>query len=230
MYAKLHNLKKNALIRLFKIEFTNDKNYIYNILKIIASYFIFNSLILILDQRFSTATYIVLNIIILTLLSLELLQLFSNNDIIYNTYLIKLNNALFSKVLIIKHTTILIKYLIPLLIVNMLSLKIIFHCNIDQNQWIILFLLQLNIVYNFLTINLTAEYIFISIKNESFLLILVLLPCYITSIILIKEPLNLVILGVINLNHILIIFVYTILLNLFLKLFVNLYLKLNDFY
>nr|AIA61063.1 cyochrome c1 ABC transporter channel subunit [Cyanidiaceae sp. MX-AZ01] len=230
MYTQLSNLKKNTIIRLFKIEFTNDKNYIYNILKVIVSYLIFNGFILILDQKFSVATHIVLNIIILTLLSIELLRLFSNDNIMYNIYLIKLNNTLLSKVLVIKHITVLIKYLMPLLMINVLSLKIIFHYNIDQNQWIILFLLQLNIVYNFLIINSTTEYIFISIKNESFLLMLFLLPCYITSIILTKEPLNLIILGITDLNNILIMFIYTILLNLFLKLFMNLYLKLNDFY
>nr|YP_009968188.1 cyochrome c1 ABC transporter channel subunit [Cyanidiococcus yangmingshanensis]QMX77289.1 cyochrome c1 ABC transporter channel subunit [Cyanidiococcus yangmingshanensis] len=93
----------------------------------------------------------------------------------------------------------------------------------NKLQYLNIFILYINITYDFFIINSVVQYFFTTIKNESLLLLIILLPSYIPSVIITIQSLN------INMTQIsyIIVFptIYSLLLSLFINLLINLYFK-----
>nr|QNR39876.1 cyochrome c1 ABC transporter channel subunit [Cyanidiococcus yangmingshanensis]UNJ18942.1 channel subunit of ABC transporter for cytochrome c1 [Cyanidioschyzonaceae sp. 2 FvB-2021] len=223
MKKQFYNSINNSIIRLIKIEFNTNKSYNLNLIKIISSYLILNGTIITYENKIDFITIVLLNLIILIILSLELSRIKINNNAIYDIYLIKFNIIPFSVVFITKHFTNWIKYITPVLIINILNFYIFFSCDMDKLQYLNIFILYINITYDFFIINSVVQYFFTTIKNESLLLLIILLPSYIPSVIITIQSLN------INMTQIsyIIVFptIYSLLLSLFINLLINLYFK-----
>jgi hypothetical protein len=221
--------KNNFLFEFLKENIKVEKKDFHNILKITVSYLILNSILIFYENKFNNEQLVFFNLISLIILSLEFFKIETTQNNDYDIFLVKFYNIPFITVFLLKHFVIWVKYVIFLGVFNIISLYIFCNLQINYTQYLNMFFIHFNVIYDFSVINFTMNHFFNKEKNESFLLLLILLPSYIPAIIITIRNLNLNIVQIITKDDLIISCFYSIILSTSLILFLKLYYGLFKF-